>query len=241
MAKKAGATKDKDIVTKKWIIEIDASGKPKPNANFFFISAIRSVAGNKPDSELFDLFFKFKYGKNDGWFSILAADLALNSSGSTDTTAIRINEGMANINMWWPGREEKIETYRRLLFLGGGLKIFNERMYAGGHLGSMEINGPFFSSYVLAGYYKDVFLSSSALMNPDGPNNFRHNLYAEVAISANGTQVPIISDLRIKIGLMVPIGPSDGIKAADQAINRTNEDVITRIVLEVPIGKIFTF
>lgn len=193
----------------------------KPNDSFLMISAIKSIAGTKPDFELFDLNTKFNY--SDMFFSMLSMDLSLSES---DTIQNRmLVEGLLNINRFW-GR--KFTEKERKFFYGAGMKIFDSRVLLGLHLGSLEIDGPFYSSYFLLGYYYSIYNTPDI---EDEIKRSQHNIYSEIAFTVQNENISLLSNLRIKIGFLLPLEYSD----------TEENNYQTRVVLEFPIGGIFRF
>ncbi len=224
--------------TYKYFISISTDAAFKPNANFIFLSAIRSVAGTAQSSEFFDINLKFNYG--DNWFTLFGLDLSL-SPAETDTSQMRINEGMASVNQFVNSGEKLRSGFlNRAFFYGAGLKVFNRQPYLGVHAGSLEINGPLFSSYLILGYYRNAY-GGNALWTGKAreyPVLFRNNFYSECTLAFDNKKdvAGILSDIRIKLGILAPFTNSD-----DDQWKPDWKDVQYRLVLEVPIGGIFKF
>lgn len=232
-----------EIPSKKlrWDVIISTESKERKNSNFIFISAIRSVAGIKPSSEIFDLNMKFNYGDKSKSFSVVGLDLSLSETDSSSGSRKMLNEAMFSINRYWmdDARFKNIEAYTRIIFYGAGLKVFDTRMYLGGHIGSIEIGGPFYSSYVIVGYYNYIFGRTVQPFDPTDkirkPRIYQHNIYTEITFAATDlVDLPVLSNIRLKLGLMIPVAISNDAPP-------TADDLLTRLVLEVPIGKIFKF
>ncbi len=217
----------------KYLISISTEDTYRPNSSFIFISAIRSVAGEAQPNEFFDLNLKFNYLKR--MFTLFGLDLQL---APADSGQVRITEGMLTAN-WFVNSQQMLRSgdINRAFFLGGGLKIFNQYPYMGVHCGSIEINGPLFTSYGLVGFYRNAY-AGYATQALDGPVNFRNNVYAEFALAFDNKKsiAAILSDIRIKLGMLFPFTDSDNDTVKTQA-----KDVQYRLVLEVPIGGIYKF
>jgi len=107
------------------------------NRNYVAIAAIKSLAGEIPDDEFFDIRFKFRIMKR---VTVLAStDLALTSRGSTDSvrgTQSELTEAMA-----WTGVELHLRKNRyndipeRAILVGPVLKVFNTFPYVGAQVG----------------------------------------------------------------------------------------------------------
>ncbi|HEX8060520.1 MAG TPA: hypothetical protein VF473_06265 [Cyclobacteriaceae bacterium] len=223
--------------THKYVVTLSTNTEYRPNCNFIFLSAIRSVAGTAPSNEFFDLNLKFNYGGH--WFTLLGLDLSLSPPAKTDSTQLRINEAFASANIFFPRGPALISgKLNRAMFAGGGAKVFNQRPYGGLHLGSLEINGPLFSSYLFAGYYRELYGGYAKVQNEKSAVLFRNNFYAECALAFDNKKdvAGILSDIRIKIGILAPFTHSD-----QDIVKPGSKDVQYRIVLEVPIGGIFKF
>ncbi len=231
-----------DNKIEKYIWRIGVSGKDiyPNNSNFLFVSVIKSIAGNQPESELIDVNFKFNFS-SQRFFSLLAIDFDF-TQGSSDTSntsfSNTINEALISFNKSFLSKKQRnnIDKFHRMGFTGLGAKIFNKQLYLGGHIGSLEIGGPFYSSYFFGGYYYNAYGDVVSELNEPGNNFYRHNFYMEFAFSASNADVmvPILKDLRIKVGFMFPIKTKDDMKP-------TSQDILSRVVMEVPIGGIFKF
>jgi hypothetical protein len=229
--------KDPTSKTFKYILKLSTNTTYRPNCNFIFLSAIRSVAGIPPSNEFFDLNLKFNYGGN--MFTLFGLDLSLSPPAKTDSTQLRINEGLATVNIFFhKGEKLASGTLSRALFTGGGLKVFNQRAYMGAHIGSLEINGPLFSSYLFAGYYRDVYGGYAKIQNEKNAVLFRNNFYSECALAFDNKKdiAGILSDIRIKLGIICPFTNS-----SKDIVKPGSKDVQYRLVLEVPIGGIYKF
>lgn len=239
------------IVEKRWHIQFKQENKNDDlliNPNFLYVAAIKSIAGQKPSSEFLEVLVKFNYGtdyhrrkwifgkKNKKiWkirsFSMLSADLVL----SEDSTRRFISEAMFNANLiLTPTERIENRNVDRVFFLGGGAKIFNNYNYVGLHIGSLEINKHFFSSYVMGGYYANPFATYVRNDYVDKPRFYQHNLYFETAFCAKRANIGILSNLRVKIGVLVPLAYKEDAIA-------TEKDIQTRIAIQIPIGGIFKF
>lgn len=215
-------------------INITTEREYKPNANFIFLSAIRSVAGEAQTNEFFDLNLKFNYlGR---LFTLFGLDLSLSPA---DSGQLRINEGLVTINCFWnTGKSLSNGSLTRAFFGGVGAKIFNQQPYLGGHVGSLEINGPLFSSYALVGYYVNAYGGYATVPSEEEAVTFRNNIYSEFTLAFDNKKnvVGILSDIRIKLGMMFPFTNS-----SKDIVKTASKDIQYRLVLEVPIGGIFKF
>lgn len=221
-----------------WNLIFTTETKIRPNTNFAFVSLIKSLNGEKAENELFDAFLKLNLGKKSLGFALAGFEFNFSDSTEQSTTDV-LTEAMFSVNHFLGVRSDRIASYKRGAFLGGGAKIFVQRIYVGAHVGIMEISGPFITTYFFAGYYHDPYASGveDNDENSSGPRHFRNNFYTEFAISASDSKVPVLSDIRLKVGILFPF---KGRKDKDN-IGPLTEDIKHRIALEVPIDKIFTF
>jgi|GEM_PF-2071752 len=205
------------------------------NSNYIFLSAIRSVAGKAQPKEFFDLNLKFNYRGN--MFTLFGLDLSLSEA---DSSQLRISEGLLTVNRFLHTPEKLANSdFNRAAFVGVGLKIFNRQPYVGGHLGSIEICGPLFSSYALIGYYRNAYGRKPVIPgNPEDAVNFENNVYMEFTLAFDNKKdvASILSDIRIKLGGLFPFTYRE-----DTLVKPQWKDNQYRIVLEVPIGGIFKF
>ena len=202
-------------------VKIYTKKKVKANDSYLMISAIKSVYGVIPESELFDLNVKFRY--TDKWFSMLSMDIPMLGRDSIQSNYI--SEAMLNINRFLI---HNLTERDRSFFIGAGMKIFDTRLLYGVHCGSIELNGPFYSSYVLLGYYLSIY------GNPDDDMEIKlypRNMYIECAFIARSEKIDILKNLRIKVGFLTPLKFRDNEKFNYRA----------RVVLEFPIGGIFRY
>lgn len=202
------------------------SQEPAPrDSSFVIISAIKSVAGEKPANEFFDINVKFNF--SDLVFVLTSADIAFSSVGtdSVQSQQKKLTEAGISLN-WAPVLSQ--DSMRRIVF-GLATKIFSEIPYIGVQLGGMEsgAKSPLFSSYVLIGYYwRGQFTSergSTAGIISEAP----HSFYVEFAL--HSPKVEFLKFLRLKGGILLPV----------ESMKITS--VQSRIVIEIPIGSIARF
>ena len=72
--------------------------------------------------------------------------------------------------------------------------------------------------------------------NPIG-RNFKNNVYTEFVVQAEDSNIEILSDVRLKVGIMFPF------KGKEQSFSSKpkDHDIEHRISLSIPLGKIFKF
>ena len=219
----------------KYSIRITSEKAIVRNASYIFLSAIRSVAGKAQPKEFFDLNLKFNYLGN--MFTLFGLDLSLSS---TDSSQLGISEGLLTVNRFLHTPTKLMNSnFNRAAFVGIGLKVFNHQPYVGGHLGSIEICGPLFSSYALIGYYRNAYGRKPGIpLLAEDVVNFENNFYAEFTLAFDNKKevANILSDIRIKLGGLFPFTYRE-----DTLVKPQWKDNKYRIVLEVPIGGIFKF
>jgi hypothetical protein len=154
-----------------------------------------------------------------------------NDSNVRRAAIIKENDSLKKENV------KRFDNLKRTAFAGAGLKIFNATPYIGVHFGSIEINGPLFGSYIMAGYYYSPYLQVITSKDSLQFQSYRNNVYLEAGVNAFGSKVPtILRNLKLKFGLMLPIKDNK-----DEGIKPGAKDVISRLAIEVPLGTVFRF
>lgn len=197
-----------------------------PNSSFFLVSVLKSVSGVKPSEEFFDMNVKLSFGEN--FFAFASADIAITgvSTDSLSSKQDKLTEAGFMLNLTYGGSNE------RKLFVGGNLKIFNTIPYVGVGLGSMEHAGPLVSSYLTLNYLYQMNGIDSIFVADLGKRMYRNNFYVEFALYS--TKFDFLKLLRIKGGFLIPIH-------TDEPFKPSNNDIISRITIEVPLGEINPF
>jgi hypothetical protein len=154
-----------------------------------------------------------------------------NDSNAKRAAILKENDSLKAENV------KRFDKLKRTAFAGAGLKIFNSTPYIGVHVGSIEINGPLFGSYIMAGYYYSPYLQVITSKDSLQFQSYRNNIYLEAGVNAFGSKVPsILRTLKLKFGLMLPIKDNK-----DEGIKPGAKDVISRLAIEVPLGTVFRF
>ncbi len=197
--------------------------------NYILLSAVRSIAGKAPPSEMFDLNLKFDLVRKPSWalFSHMSMDIPLSdSAGKSDFfTELGFSVDLAKNLIDNQGNQ-------RSLFLGLNLKVFDSDEYFGFHIGSLEESGPLFTSYFTIGYLSSVYSPDSLRNATAAIKEHKHNLYIEAALYPKGIDVGFLKHMRIKLGYLMPI-PFWDLNTNPEAVQ---SDRKYRIVLEVPLG-----
>ncbi|MHC4756929.1 MAG: hypothetical protein ACYTBP_17535, partial [Planctomycetota bacterium] len=204
------------------IINIGPMVSKNLDSSFIHVSAIKSVSGIKPTMEFFDIQFRIK---QTDWLSELASiDIALTADTVAGKGKHKITDAMLSFNLewsrwfkdWWITKDNQ-----RALYIGGIMKIFDGITYYGGVIGGVEIKqSPLQSSYFYMAYLSSLY--------PD--NASKDNLFLEVRLHSDRSD--FFRTFAIKGGFLFPnpLGKS-----------KTHDDIKTRIVLEIPIGKVTNF
>lgn len=239
------------------LVRISTSQKPdkRGNPSFLFVSGIRSVGNENYDNQWVDL--NLKKNLLDGrLFVLLSTDLSLSKKEENDTLALNqtqlVEAGLSlNHFVFFKNKYTLNNLLKRTAFIGGGMKIFNQQPMCGVHAGVMEVNGPLFTSYSYIGYYRNIYeLPVRAHADSGQANYFRNNIYLESALmidpaSQESEFLQSLSRVRIKLGVLFPFGKQAFLHPTNAAETRklkpTTNDIQYRIVMEIPLGKIFRF
>jgi len=193
--------------------------------SIFFVSVVKSIAGQKPSLEFFDVNTRFSFTPT--LFSMAGADIAL-SNVQTDTVGSKqdkFTEAGIMLNYVLPISKDTC----RHLFGGIHFKIFNTIPYFGFVLGSVEVRGKLLSSYFTLSILRTVNEVDTVFAHSLGKNMFQDNAYIEFALYSS--KVSFLQYLRVKGGVLVPAWWNKGPRP-------TNQDIVTRITVEVPVGTI---
>ncbi len=177
------------------------------NSSYVTVSVIKSIAGERPQNEFFELRFKFNYARR--FFGLASLDVALSSQG-TDTVSSeqrKLTEAGASLNWGLPADERG----KRLLFAGLIGKVFNTIPYYGVVVGSTELNRSMFRGSTTMFALLRRFYSDSAVAT--------YNVYVEVFLHSE--EVDFFKRLNIRGGVLLPL--------------RAHGELESRIVLEVPV------
>lgn len=198
--------------------------------NFFIPSVIKTISGDSPQNELFDLTFNINAGAGDTvsrWNFFGSVDLNI-SNTSTDSIKSSTSKLFdANIAINYDVRKESNWAKQKLrLYIGPQLRIYNTHAFYGFHFGGMLVENDFYSSFFNIGYIRPLNRAESISDNPI--NGFNHNMLTEFAFTSNSA--PILKDIRIKGAIIFPLSEES-----------TDENISSRITIQIPIGGIFLF
>ena len=201
------------------------------NPCFFYIGAIKSIAGVKPSTELFDIFIKFNFLKKK-MVTFASIDFAFTEETDDEADIAPENLTEAGFSFNLDLNEMcKLKFKDRHLFLGLNAKVFDNDPYLGVHFGSFETNETLFSSYFTVGYLQRWYSVDPDVNEALDKKEFKHNLFIEFAI--HSPELPFIKDLRLKGGILLPFRDKTG--------SPSENDIKVRIVLEIPIGGVKRF
>lgn len=197
------------------------------NANYVFISVIKSVAGKEPSSEFLDINCKFNFSSLV--YSLLSIDVAL-STVHVDTaqrTEDKLTEAGFSLNL---NLMQSSDSLRRFA-IGLPFKVFEGIPYAGFQIGSVESNvkSKLHTSYAFLGYLRRLQDIDQQVNQTRDIKESYNNLYAEFAI--HSSHIDFLKNLRIKGSILFPINES----------NSKINGIESRIVIEIPIGGIESF
>lgn len=196
---------------------------------FFIPAAIKTIAGNTPDTELFDLTFNLNAGQSQrvsrtNFFGSI--DVALSNTGtdSISSSTDKLFDASISVNLDLGKKDDLVYKDLRI-YLGPEFRVYNTHAYYGLHFGGMLVGKHFYSSFFNIGFIKPLNpteLSEGLL------TRFSNNLIAEFAFTSN--DAPVLKNIRVKGGILFPLGN-----------DATDNDITTRIVVQVPIGGIYKF
>jgi hypothetical protein len=199
--------------------------------NFAIISAIKSISGTKPSYEFIDINL---FTTITSYFSVfMSADVAINTVQDTNSKTYKLSEAGLFLNFGQILCKGNLYNQQNRRFVFGPLiKIFNTVPYYGIYLGNAELNGKLMSSYISICWMRRCIAVNNDNLSIDDPLEFHDNIYFEFALHSQS--VGFLKFLRIKGGFLVPIGgwQPEGPKV---------RDIVSRIVIEVPIGGLFRF
>gem|GEM_PF-6765571 len=193
--------------------------------NFVFISAIKTIAGEPPDHEFFDLRFRFRLGT---LAHVLAnTDISLSGRDSKDSVrssqkllteaALQLNGNLYTVT------ERTSEIPQRLLFAGAQLKVFNTAQYYGVHLGGMEMGGsPFRGSSLSVAILHRWSADSVRTEGSDAFVPARYSLGVDYFLRS--PRMDFFRTLTIRGSILVPFG--------------VGGQPSTRIAIAVPLGEL---
>lgn len=194
--------------------------------NYMAISAIKSIAGEVPDDEFFDIRFRFRLSRH--LFVMATSDVALTSrtSDSVRSSQRKLTEASLSFNLRLHTRTDRQSGVpERSLFTGAVVKVFNTTPYAGILFGAVESAGsPFQGSNLTVGYvvalYSTPFIVHGNTIRPQ-----RHNLLADFLIRSES--IDFFKSLNIRGSVLLPFAHG--------------EPLASRIGIAVPVGTLHLF
>ncbi len=194
--------------------------------NYMAISAIKSIAGEVPDDEFFDIRFRFRLSRQV--FVMATSDVALTSrtSDSVRSSQRKLTEASLALNVRLHTRTDRQSGVpERSLFTGVAVKVFNTTPYAGVVFGAVESAGsPFQGSNLTVGYvvalYSTPFIVHGSTIRPQ-----RHNLLADFLIRSES--IDFFKSLNIRGSILLPFAHG--------------EPLASRIGIAVPVGTLHLF
>lgn len=196
------------------------------NRNYIAISAIKSVAGQIPDDEFFDIRMRLRLTEH--FFVSSASDIALSARGtdSTRSTQRKLTEASISLNYnWAPHADPRTGEPERVVFIGAIAKVFNTLPYMGIHVGSVELagsplQGSQFSIGPAFGLSKTAVVVQGNTVRPQALN-----VLAEFLIRSD--HLDFFKSLNIRGSVLLPVVRGLGLSS--------------RIGIAVPVGTLHVF
>lgn len=196
------------------------------NRNFVAISAIKSIAGEIPDDEFFDIRFRYRIWRRV--FVISATDIAL-TSRSTDSVRSsqrKLTEASISGNFTFHQRTDpRNGVPERDVFVGAVVKVFNTLPYAGIHLGVVELAGSAFQGSTLTFGPVLSLYSSPVVIRGNTVRPQRFNILADFLVRSSS--VDFFKNLNIRGSVLLPV--ARGIPLS------------SRIGIAVPVGTLHIY
>ena len=176
--------------------------------NYFMSALIKSISGSIPKDEFFDLRFRFK--GLGSFFTLGALDAALTSDSGGPS---QFTDGGFSLN--WAFTKYKRLANPRVMYAGFVFRVFDAVPYSGLNMGGQELGGSRLRGSMISAAYllpvRGSWMDASA--------SFLLDFYL-----SSGNEADIINKLNLRGSLLIPTD--------------RNRDLKSRIVIEVPIGKI---
>jgi len=214
--------------------------------SYVHLSLIKSVAGQIPTNEFFDLRFKFATGDETDLFTTANIDIALSQSLNDTLVNRRLTDAGLMLNGrigkptssgesfpdadGQPSDDPKYRILNRMTAVGIGLKVFNTVPYAVIGVSGHELKGsPLEGSYVTVAGAMRAFKDPKIPFGEEPTDLTRprakFNLYLEFFVRVPGVQ--FLDKLRVRGGILFPLAEDFPIES--------------RIVLSVPIVDLTRF
>lgn len=195
------------------------------NKSFVVVSAIKSIAGIKPDDEFFDIRFRFRL--TNRLSSMAGTDISLGGRGTEDVTSGQsyVTDAAASLNIELNSRKNReTDVPERQMSVGGGLRIFNTLPYAEVGFGSTELYGSAFEGskmslsvlWAVDPQQRTVTRENKSIVIRSVPIN----LFGEFFLRSQ--RIPFFKLLTLRAGALIPL--------------KKPVDVQTRIAVAIPIG-----
>jgi len=201
----------------------------------FYIAAIKTVYGERPESEFFDIGVRVQLMGR--LYSMGSFDIALTHSDAVADTTI---PGSSSEDFSDAGTTLDYELFKlndmRQLFAGVKIKLFDGVPYWGFHFGVIELCNSALRGTFFTGGYVQTFYHIDSTQNAQREKKLhKHNFFVEFSLMSHKADIPIIKSMRIRAGILLPA------PFWNDNPEPTDNDVKTRIVIEVPIGELIYF
>ncbi|MBA3919017.1 MAG: hypothetical protein C0516_10580 [Gemmatimonas sp.] len=197
--------------------------------NMFSASAIRTISGLAPKGEFFDLRFRFRLTENI--HSLAAIDLSISNRASADSVASeqkRLVDAllMTNVSLGWAGNRVT-DIPDRQVFIGAQARVLNTIPFYGAHLGSIELgHSPFAGSSMSIGYLRSWYGEETVKIDSAELKVPKQGIGIEFFVRSD--KYEFFKVLTVRGSTLIPVG-------------RTSGEAMTRIVVAVPLGALFSF
>ncbi len=196
--------------------------------NLVGISALKTISGVAPESEFFDLRFRFRIPFKMHVMSNV--DLALTSrqdSANASAPRQRLTEAslLLNVGQRFTKRVES-DVPERLVAVGGQVKVFGTVPYWGVHAVALEMGGsPFQGSSLSMSLLRRWSADSAVVLGDETLQLARHNVGIDFFVRS--ATVDFFKVITIRGSILVPF---------DKKVKLTS-----RIALAVPVGSVVRF
>lgn len=215
--------------------------------SFIVLSLIKSISGEIPDAEFFDLRMKFggevrrgeprgkglaswisrQYRKVDArLFTFASLDVSLSTRADTsaaDSLRRRLTDATLSLNLMLSG-DSSVLSPRTSFISAPYFKVFNTKSYLGAGYGGLELRGSRLEGTMVQVSYLYQLYPDSAQTTTGNATSFekvkqRNHVFLEFFVRVPGAQ--FLDRLRLRGGVLLPVG------------RRVRPE--TRIVLSIPI------
>jgi len=196
------------------------------NRSHVVISAIKSIAGQVPRDEFFDVRFRYRYGGR--FFSLASFDVALNA---VNTDSVKSNQQFLTeadgslCYTLFTTADTLTSLYERAAFIGPRIRVFNTLPYYGIQVGSEEQSRSAFQGSMISVGVLHRMNDTVNIVGVDTIRAYQWNLSADVFLRSS--TVAFFKTLNLRVGVLIPIAKSAKIQS--------------RITIAVPVGTIEFF